>query len=54
MVEVIGDPVYPSELIIPTIENGAAPPTMSGALIISGGLLVYIDATGTSKELTGT
>jgi len=43
MVEVIGDVVRPSELILPRSTNN--PPTLSGALYMSGAKLAFFDGT---------
>ena len=51
MVELIGDPCIPSELIVPTREvtPGTATPELSGALYLSGGKLNFW--TGTQVEV---
>lgn len=51
MVEVVGDPVWPSELIIPSNISGAnnqLQPTISGAIMLSGAKLVFY--TGSAFE----
>ena len=45
MTEVIGDLVMPSELIIPTPVDVTNPPTLSGALYMSGAKLAFFDGT---------
>lgn len=47
MVEIVGDPCIPSELIIPTVEGTTTDqPQMSGALIMSGGKLLFLSNVG--------
>ena len=44
MVELIGDVCWPSELIIPyniSGANGTTQPMLSGAIVLSGGKLVF-------------
>ena len=50
MVEVIGDPVQPSELILPTPAVDSQP-TKIGALFMSGGNVMVFD--GSAAEVVG-
>lgn len=50
MVEIVGDPIEPSELIVPRYLDNSQ--TMSGALFISGSILFFVDANGTLVDTT--
>ena len=48
MPEIVGDPIYPSELIVPTALFG----NLSGGLFISGGTLIFLHG-DESIEISG-
>ena len=52
MVDVIGDIVAPSELILPDLTSGQVPNTSGAALYISGAKLCFSASGGTEETVT--